>query len=271
MNHNRKTLPEVKRILLVVVFCLASLLAACTNGGTIFPRPTSSPCGAAQSKVDSLHSQIDALQELLPGASDKAGIVRQIHELQRQEEEIDSHCRTSDTPDFNACEQACNHNPKPEFNLSSTAYDYNGFMLNPDWSGVVNGPGYQDRPAAESDCAGFPKSNGKITLGTPPCTAQNVTFDPGPGFIDDVCTLGGSFGHARFGANLYHGHVNWTVATYSGTLHWGEHSNSVYDDDDYGFDLLRPDRAGETYYQQGAGIHVEINSDKTIDYFRSSW
>jgi hypothetical protein len=211
-SHNNRQ--PTQRLFILVIFCLASLLAACTNGARIaLPSPTPFSCRMAQSEVDSIHSQIYALQDLLPEAPDKAGIVRQIHELEREEEQISLRCRTSDSPPpFNVCNVHC----AAAFDLSSKSFDYNGFMLNPDWSGVVYTSTSKDQPDPEFYCDGFPESDGRIGLGRPPCTTQAVTFDPGTGARDDWCGLGAGFGLARPGSNIYHGHVNWTVATYTG-------------------------------------------------------
>jgi hypothetical protein len=67
----------------------------------------------------------------------------------------------------------------------------------------------------------------------------------------------------------YHGHVNWTTATYEGQLTWHEKS-AQGKDDDYTIGISRPDRALETQYN-GGEVGVEFDSDETVDHFGSIW
>jgi hypothetical protein len=64
------------------------------------------------------------------------------------------------------------------------------------------------------------------------------------------------------------GHWNWFPVEYEGTVTWGGHSNSVYDDDDYYFDIARDDQALQTDGGNGARpLHLEFNSEQTVDYW----
>ena len=60
------------------------------------------------------------------------------------------------------------------------------------------------------------------------------------------------------------GHWNWFPVFYEGTVTWGGHSNSWYDDDDYYFDVARSDLALATA-SDGHGIHLEFDSEQTVD------
>jgi len=61
------------------------------------------------------------------------------------------------------------------------------------------------------------------------------------------------------------GLMNWFPVEYEGTVAWGGHSNSFYDDDDYYFTLSRPDGALQTYGRDG--VHFEFDSEETVDHW----
>lgn len=64
------------------------------------------------------------------------------------------------------------------------------------------------------------------------------------------------------------GHWNWFPVEYEGTVFWGGHSNSWYDDDDYYFDIARSDLALQTDGGNGARLlHLEFDSEQTVDYW----
>jgi hypothetical protein len=68
----------------------------------------------------------------------------------------------------------------------------------------------------------------------------------------------------------FDGHVNWLPVTYTGLLDWEQHSNSVYDDDDYSFRLIPPSNTTLVPANNGV-IEAEFNSDETIDHFHTPW
>jgi hypothetical protein len=165
--------------------------------------------------------------------------------------------------------------PAP-FDLVSTRVDDNGILLNPVWGQQVAQPG--TFPNAEAQCAGFPTlpTADQITFGSPPCTTQagDVTHDFAAhdnGVYAFSCTTA-LVGDVRppHDFSQYHGHVNWYPATYEGLLHWESHSNSVYNDDDYGLDLTTPGGAGRTI-QDTAGLHIEFVAGETINHFHTPW
>lgn len=73
----------------------------------------------------------------------------------------------------------------------------------------------------------------------------------------DACTI------TWFGGTGIPYHMNWFPVEYEGTLEWGGHSNSVWDDDDYYFTVRRVDQALETASRNG--VHIEFNSEETVD------
>jgi hypothetical protein len=62
------------------------------------------------------------------------------------------------------------------------------------------------------------------------------------------------------------GHWNWFPIEYEGTVTWGGHSNSWYDDDDYYLQVKRGDQALETLGHDD-GLHIEFDSSETVDYW----
>lgn len=137
------------------------------------------------------------------------------------------------------------------FDLVSTSSDPNGLLLNPFWSVQVSNPGTLADPAA---CGGRPW--------VAPCTSQQTWIDN-----SWKCSASGLLG----------GHANWMAATYSGHVFWNSHS-APGADDDYNIDLHRDDHAGLTAGAERSSslgdapvLHMEFDSDETIDHFHTSW
>jgi len=136
------------------------------------------------------------------------------------------------------------------FDLVSSAQDLNGFLLNPTWYWQKANPNQLINP---SICGGRPWELA--------CT-NTITW------IDNSwkCSANGLLG----------GHANWMVATFSGTAYWNSHSIPGTDDD-YNIDLQRDDNAALTINAERAVLsglpvlHMEFDSDETIDHFHTSW
>ena len=152
--------------------------------------------------------------------------------------------------------------PAP-FDLVGNSLDQNGIPQNPQWGYQVTHPG--GFPDASSACQGFPiSSSGAVSIGSPPCTTQPLSFDTPTGWNGFWCNEAGNDGHVN-------GHVNWGPATYDGTLFWESHS-APGTDDDYNFKLLTPNAAGLTQADLSSGmLQLEFDSDETIDHFNTSW
>jgi hypothetical protein len=143
---------------------------------------------------------------------------------------------------------------KPMDLVPDHGFDDNLLPLNPDWAYFVeNGRA----PDANQLCGQF---EGALS-----CTSQPVEYDA-PG-VDTVAYFVCPAGRGSYFSS-FHGHVNWEPATYEGTLSWESHS-SWYEDDDYSIDLKTPNGAGATAARL-EGIHLEFDSDETIDHFDSS-
>ena len=137
------------------------------------------------------------------------------------------------------------------FDLVGAATDQNGLPVNPIWTWQQTNPAGLADPAI---CGGKAWKE--------PCTSQTPT-------INDSwrCTGIGPLG----------GHANWMPATFTGTVFWNSHSSPATDDD-YNIDLYRSDNAGLTAGSERARalngapvLHMEFDSDETIDHFGSPW
>ena len=127
--------------------------------------------------------------------------------------------------------------------VSANGFDENGVPLNPRWGAQVPAPGV------------FPATGMCGLPWTTPCTTQAPAIDK-----YWLCSPSGSLG----------GHANWTPATYEGFLKWNSHSSPITDDDDYSIDLVTLNAAGLTAANPDT-LHIEFDSEETIDHFGTSW
>jgi hypothetical protein len=156
-------------------------------------------------------------------------------------------------------------------------FDDNLFPLNPDWAYTIRPDLFKAKyatpgvtlgsiPDGDYLCGRFDLTRKSDFLnsppGAPPCSSQTVTYDSaGTGSLAFwACPHGRDSGIISS-----HGHVNWEPGTYSGTLTFESHSQPGTDDD-YSFQLATPGRAGATSASP-TGIHIEFDSDETIDHF----
>ena len=116
---------------------------------------------------------------------------------------------------------------------SADGVDDNGFLRNPNWR--------KKAPNADFFCP-TNLEDPRAWNFAPNCTDQALQWTSG------ICS----------------GHMDWFPVTYEGTVNWGGHSNSVYDDDDYYFDVMRADQA---LYAGRDNIHMEFDSSETVDYW----
>lgn len=140
--------------------------------------------------------------------------------------------------------------------------DPNGIPLNPRW-------GYQVPGAPVSNvsdlCNPIFVSVFSTTV-SPSCTSQSPSWD-GPGSLTVASVACG------FGGGPGHGHSNWAAATYTGgPIYFEDHASSLDGDDDYTMDLHTPSGRGTLKgNRQGGFIHLEFDSDETIDRFGTAW
>jgi len=131
---------------------------------------------------------------------------------------------------------------------SKDLVDDNGFYRNPVWHQMTQ-TGQPPDPCAVCPCQ---NEDPQAWKAAPKCTNQSLeTNSSWKGF----------------------GHWNWLPVVYEGTVSWGGHSNSWYDDDDYYFQIKRSDRAletnstGEECPRTEEGVHIEFDSEETVDYW----
>jgi hypothetical protein len=139
---------------------------------------------------------------------------------------------------------------------------YNGLSVNPLWKSQVQGLG---EPSLAL-CGGT-----QVTPGRPPCTSEAPQYNvPGVSTLTDyICRQGGGSGT---------GHVNWRPAEYTGQIYWDstDGKSAEGQDDDYNFNFFHKDPMDTAGYVAGDGdrIHVEFDSDETINNFQelvSDW
>ncbi len=148
--------------------------------------------------------------------------------------------------------------------------DANGLMYNPYWSWQLRPQNVGKMPAT-STCHDF--SERGSTLGIPDpylspsfadCTDQ---ADSNSVDLRQMCQISGQF------AGGFGGHVNWFPITVEGSAFWGDHSGvvqQIFGDDDYTFSFTS-DAPGNPLSVNGRnGLHIEFDSDETIDHFTSA-
>ena len=147
------------------------------------------------------------------------------------------------------------------WDLEFTQFDDNGIPLNPDWHNNVARAGFPDPGACRWPWQGGGAKNCSIQI-----TNTDYDVNAGYSFFNPIkvkecasCSLCQSFStNEGFG-----GHANWTAATYTGTVSW-ESKAAPGLDDEYSVNLATPNAAGSTAARPD-GVHVEFDSDETID------
>ena len=151
--------------------------------------------------------------------------------------------------------------------------DPNGIPLNPRWA-------YQTAGVPAMDARDLCKPIFPSIFSTAvsrACTSQAPTWDApgltGPGGFPPgtggfwsgvICSHGGGPGK---------GHSNWATATYTGgPIYFEDKSSKWGGDDDYTMNLHTPNGRGSLKgNKQGGFIHLEFDSDETIDNFGTAW
>jgi hypothetical protein len=156
--------------------------------------------------------------------------------------------------------------PESRFNFDvlSNSVDPNGLPFNPQWAWQQQNHGQIPNTSL---CHNFSKSD---TVGGipspipapnfPDCTDQAdlSTVDEPEGWNGEVCRAGRTFGDS------FAGHINWFPVTIEGKAFWGSHE---FWDDDYDFSLVNDDSDVSLYSNNRPYLHVEFDSDETIDHF----
>jgi hypothetical protein len=146
--------------------------------------------------------------------------------------------------------------------MDDSGVDDNGLPMNPIWSYQVANPGKM--PDFDPSC----QNSDYFDWGMPTCTSQNPSQDVNSGFFSSIAQ---DFGYCDPGPP--HGHVNWAIVTYQGTLEFRGYSGTGHNDDDLNFGLITPDnggRAANSEIDDGVtrpGIGVEFKKGETTDNF----
>jgi len=155
--------------------------------------------------------------------------------------------------------------PLPLDLVADSGYDLNGIPLNPHW-GYQIFPGWGPyRTADPRDVCNpltfQPPHLGPIVL-NPACTSQSPSWSgPGGLWSDAACD---------FADNVFVGHHLWFPVTCTGLLGSFDKASAWGGDDDYSMDLQTPDARG-AFNGDSGHVHIEFDSDETVDHFRSSW
>jgi hypothetical protein len=152
------------------------------------------------------------------------------------------------------------------WSLNQGGEDDNGLPFNPEWSAQVSTDPFSNltRPDFDPSCV----SNGNLNLGMASCTSQETSEDLNSGFWSSFIEF---TGYCSPGPP--HGHVNWSIATYSGQILWRAWSGHWPNDNDDNFGLETPLGWGQTLLsendngQESPGIGVEFNQEETLDNF----
>lgn len=145
--------------------------------------------------------------------------------------------------------------------------DANGLPLNPVWGYQLdhNGqqPDFKDICGSAFSTSGFGGTDTSVDDGklASACTSQTPTTD--------LCTNGTWMVFGYCPAQPLHGHLNWSIATYVGSLTWESYSGNWPQDHDYNFWLDAKDNAGMTTTEPGVGL--EFDGEETLDYFGNTW
>lgn len=147
-----------------------------------------------------------------------------------------------------------------EFDLRSDEQDYNGAPLNPHWFSQATD--HSRIPPVLAAC----EATSKATLpDNKACTSQETSRDAAKGFRALVCGVE---------PGPFHGHVNWTVATYTGTVEWLNWAT----DGDINFRFIADTpQFGLTNFTRDESdsirdfIELEFDAFETVDRLATSW
>jgi hypothetical protein len=160
-----------------------------------------------------------------------------------------------------------------DFDVLSDSVDLNGLPYNPQWSWQRWVPN-QGKIPSTSLCHEFSERPTVLDVPEPTmapyfadCTDQTDLNNV------DLPTENASLCYWRKGgpANTgsFVGHVNWFPVTLEGHAGWGDHATFPFGDDDYTFTFIS-DLPGNPLSVNGRpGLHIEFDSDETIDNFNS--
>jgi hypothetical protein len=240
-------MPNKKRMLTAIVVVGAVVAASTAYPGVPAGASVIRPIPIVRPVVDAPSSLVSEVTQ--PCVLYTCAAVPQLH--------IDWENKLASLPSDYCTQYQCN---SPMDLEPDHGFDDNLFPFDPDWAYRIE---YGRAPDANQLCGEF--EGGSSDLGSPRCSSQPVEQDR-PGLLSlarQICPLGR---HPYYSS--FHGHINWEPATYEGTLKWDELSEPGTDND-YSLDLHTFGEAGATVANP-SGVHIEFDSDETIDHFESN-
>jgi hypothetical protein len=164
------------------------------------------------------------------------------------------------------------------FDLVWQSGDANGLPLNPRWASQLSGG--SGTPAFKDTCGRFYTDEGQVI------TQDGKGKEPPKHEISKECTNQSPLADVRkydpdndpptvflCPAEPVRGHLNWTVATYTGKISFDSWSSDFFlFDDDINFTLATPGESGLTTGNKHQGLHTELKAGETLDWFaKSKW
>ena len=166
---------------------------------------------------------------------------------------------------------------------SQNGRDPNGFFRMPNWKWVSGGP---NPPLVFVDVCDYcpcnvgawavsaPDDQEPLWLAAPMCTHGSSTVTPPlheNGNHDCADGPAQRFGSDASGIGY---HMNWEPVEYEGPLSWEDHSTWTFldssGDNEYSFNILRPELFLVTAGRESSGLHLEFNSTEVVDHFNDS-
>ena len=147
-------------------------------------------------------------------------------------------------------------------------WDANGLPVNARWGHQVDHPNtvqdFNTICGGAFDVASWPSDSVNVDEGklASSCTSQMPTTDLSTNGFDEFFTI------CRDG--VIPGHLNWSIATYSGPLFWDSYSGGWPNDSDYNFWLKTPNQHILTNDNTGL-LELEFNGDETVAHLSNPW
>ncbi len=160
-----------------------------------------------------------------------------------------------------------------DFDVVSTTNDQNGLPYNPLWTWQARPENAGGKPDTTT-CHNFSVRHSFLDvpdefmspyLGDCTDQADQSGIDQPVGFNWTIC----SYGTKPYIGDVFPGHANWFPVTVEGSANWGNHSADLISDDDYDFNFFAEDGIEGLSINGRSGLHVEFDSDETIDNFTS--
>ncbi len=149
--------------------------------------------------------------------------------------------------------------PRPwDVVASKDGLDGNGFLRNPVWNWATQPPGQLLDACDSCPCEDSFSDAVQGWRSSSTCTNQALHLNS-----RDLCS-GEVIAEGGFGGSGIGYHMNWFPVEYEGPLAWEDHSDWTTDNE-YSFNILRPDLALVTVGRENSGVHLEFNSTETVD------